>query len=155
MVCEEPGLVRDAVEETLRYDAPLQYLPRVAKSDMTIGGVDIAAGETLLVFIGAANRDPDVFHEPDRYDITRSGKAQHLALAFGAHFCLGSHLARMEGQVALGTLAARFPEARLATDTFHLRRQRHAAQCAVAADRARPTASRLIRPSIRAGRRRR
>ena len=100
----------------LRYDAPLQYLPRVALSDLDIGGTPIAAGETVIVFIGAANRDPDVFADPDRFDIRRKDKGSHLALAFGPHFCLGAALARLEGEIALGTLIRRFPSARLTID---------------------------------------
>ena len=113
---EYPALITDAVEEMLRYDAPLQYLPRVALSDLDIGGTRVSAGETIIVFIGAANRDPGVFAEPDRFDIRRKDKGSHLALAFGPHFCLGAALARLEGEIALGTLARRFPAARLTLD---------------------------------------
>jgi len=116
LIREDPSLIFDAVEEMLRYDAPLQYLPRVALSNLDIGGTLIAAGETVIVFIGAANRDPAVFAEPDRFDIRRKNKGSHLALAFGPHFCLGAALARLEGEIALGTLIRRFPEARLAID---------------------------------------
>jgi len=112
---DDPALISDAVEEMLRYDPPLQYLPRVAMDDLEIDGTKVSAGETVIVFIGAANRDPEAFADPDTFDIRREGKGAHLALAFGPHFCLGAALARLEGEIALGTLVRRFPAARLIT----------------------------------------
>ncbi len=116
LICEDPALVPRAVEEALRYDAPLQYLPRVATVDMEIGDSSVRAGETIIIFIGAANRDPSAFDEPGSFDIRRTGQPGHLALAFGPHFCLGSSLARLEGEIVFGTLARRFPDARLTID---------------------------------------
>jgi cytochrome P450 len=113
LVTENPELIGDAVQEALRYDAPLQYLPRVALQDMRFGDEVVQAGESLIIFIGAANRDPAVFADPDRFAIRRADRGRHLALAFGPHFCLGAALARLEGEIALGTLARRFPDARL------------------------------------------
>jgi len=116
LVTENPDLVPDAVEEALRYDAPLQYLPRVALRDLRFGEETVTEGETIVIFIGAANRDPATFADPDRYEIRRPERSRHLALAFGPHFCLGSALARLEGEAVLGTLARRFPQARLQVD---------------------------------------
>ena len=116
LVTENPDLVPDAVEEALRYDAPLQYLPRVALRDLRFGEETVTEGETIVIFIGAANRDPATFADPDRYDIRRPERSRHLALAFGPHSYLGSALARLEGEAVLGTLARRFPQARLQVD---------------------------------------
>ncbi len=108
----DPALIGSAVEELLRYDSPVQGTPRIATEAMTLGGTVIQPGQTLLLFYGAANRDPERFPEPDRLDITRRDN-KHLAFAHGAHFCLGGVLARMEGQIALGTLARLAPDLRL------------------------------------------
>lgn len=116
LICNDPSLVRDAVEECLRYDAPLQYLPRVVVDDLEIDGHPVCAGETVIIFIGAANRDPERFTDPSTFDLARPNKNEHLALAFGPHFCLGASLARLEGEMVFGTLARRFPDARLVTD---------------------------------------
>lgn len=116
MIRDEPALVTGAVDEALRYDAPLQYLPRVAVEEMTFGGVQVKPGESVIIFIGAANRDPEIFKDPDTFDIKRSEKGRHLALAFGPHFCLGSSLVRIEGEIAFGSLIQRFPDAQLTTD---------------------------------------
>jgi cytochrome P450 len=116
LLAGHPELIGDAVEEALRYDAPLQYLPRVALQDLRFGDEVVHAGESVIIFIGAANRDPSVFPDPDTFTIQRAGQGRHLALAFGPHFCLGASLARLEGEIALGTLARRFPDARLLDD---------------------------------------
>ena len=100
-----PGLARGAVEETLRYDGPVQLTARTALTDHELGGKTIRKGEQAIAVIAAANRDPEVFAEPDRFDITR-GDNHHLAFGGGAHFCLGAALARAEAQVALPALAA-------------------------------------------------
>ncbi|MBX3028252.1 cytochrome P450 [bacterium] len=111
----DPGLLPTAIEELLRYDGPVQATLRVAREDVEIGGQAIEAGSLLLVGIGAANHDPDVFAEPERLDIGRDPNP-HLAFGFGAHFCLGAPLARLEGEIAFRALLERFPRLALATE---------------------------------------
>ena len=109
-------LLPTAIEELLRYDGPVQATLRVAREDVEIGGQAIEAGSLLLVGIGAANHDPDVFAEPERLDVGRDPNP-HLAFGFGAHFCLGAPLARLEGEIALRALLERFPRLTLATES--------------------------------------
>ncbi len=109
-----------AVEELLRFDGPVQATLRVACEDMSIDGESIAAGSLLMVGIGAANHDPDVFDEPERLDVTRDPNP-HLAFGFGVHFCLGAQLARLEGQIALRQILERFPRLELASETVRYR----------------------------------
>jgi pimeloyl-[acyl-carrier protein] synthase len=104
----EPALIGPAIEELLRYDSPAQMTTRLAKEDLTLGGERIGAGQLVKLWLGAGNRDPARFPEPDRLDFDRSGN-RHLSFGHGIHFCVGAALARLEGQVALGTLVARFP----------------------------------------------
>ncbi len=110
---DEPELLGSAVEECLRYDAPVQWIARRAAQDLEIGGKAIRQGQLLGLFVGAANRDPAQFAEPDRFDVGRR-ENRHLSFAHGIHFCLGAALARLEGQIAIGTLARRLPHLRLA-----------------------------------------
>jgi cytochrome P450 len=105
---DDPALLPGAIEELLRYDGPVQRTGRVAASDAEIGGVPIPAGALVLGFVGAANRDPAHFAEPDRLDVTRD-EPRHLAFGSGIHYCLGAPLARLEAQAAIGTLLRRFP----------------------------------------------
>jgi cytochrome P450 len=112
---ENPGLIGSAVEELLRYDGPVQRTARIPSEDVTIGGQTIGKGEMVMPFLGAADRDPAQFQDPDRLDITRSDN-RHIAFGMGIHFCLGAPLARMEGQIALNTLVQRLPKLGLATD---------------------------------------
>jgi cytochrome P450 len=113
LLLEKPELIPGAVEEILRYESPVQMTSRLAQTDVIIGGRTITRGQEVLVSLGAANRDPAVFAEPDRFDITRQPNP-HLAFAAGIHYCLGAALARMEGQVAIGSLLRRFPNLALA-----------------------------------------
>jgi cytochrome P450 len=108
------GLVENAVEELLRYESSVQSdLPlRLASEDVEIGGVTIAAGEGVVPFLGAGNRDPARYDDPDRLDITRR-EIRPLSFGGGHHICLGQYLARVETQVALVTLARRFPDMQL------------------------------------------
>jgi len=108
-----PELAHGAVEETLRYEPPLQANLRVAHTDVVLAGRRIPADSTMLVLLGAANRDPDVFDEPDRFDITRAGP-EHLSFGGGIHYCLGAPLARLEAEIALRALAEWMPGLRLA-----------------------------------------
>ena len=109
----EPALLPPAVEELLRYDSPVQGVVRFAAAGVELGGQRLEAGATLLVLVGAANRDPAQFAEPDELDLAREPN-RHLSFGRGIHFCLGAPLARLEGEIAVGRLLERFPELRLA-----------------------------------------
>ena len=108
---ERPELIKNAVEEILRYDSPVVNSGRIASRDVEIGGVKIARGETLSVKLGAANRDPAVYPDPDRFDIERED-THHQSFGGGRHLCLGAHLARLEAQETLAVLFSRFSEIR-------------------------------------------
>ena len=112
---ERPGLIGTAVEELLRFDGPVQRTARIPSEDITIDGRTIPKGELVMPFIGAADRDPAQFPEPDRLDITRTDN-RHVAFGLGIHFCLGAPLARVEGQIAINTLLRRMPRLALATE---------------------------------------
>jgi cytochrome P450 len=102
---DKPESIESAVEEFLRYDSPTQAPPpRIAMEDVIIGGETISRGEAVSPLLGACNRDPEQFPEPDRLNILRHPN-HHLAFSLGAHFCLGAGLARAEAQIAIGTLA--------------------------------------------------
>jgi cytochrome P450 len=113
---DDPSLVAGAMDELMRYDSPHHYLPRVVAEDFELHGTTLRAGQTAIIVMGAANRDEAKFPDPDRLDVTRPNKREHLSLAFGAHHCLGAALARLEGDVVFSTLLRRFPEARLLDD---------------------------------------
>jgi len=104
---EDPGLVGLAVEEMLRYDAPVQIVPRWIREPHELGGKQLAAGERLLLNFAAANRDPAFTPDPDRFDIRRTPN-KHLAFGHGIHHCLGVVLARLEAQSVFSALASRF-----------------------------------------------
>ena len=108
----DPGLAGGAVEETLRYDAPVQLTGRVARGVMQVGGVTAPDGAVLLLLLAATGRDPDAFADPDRFDIRRA-PGTHLAFAAGPHFCLGAPLARLEATIALQAFAARVTDPEL------------------------------------------
>ncbi len=105
----EPDLARGAVEELLRYDSPVQVVLRIAMADVAIGGRSIPSGHMVTPVLGAANRDPKRYADPDRLDITRN-EAPLVSFGGGVHFCLGAPLARLEAQTAFRTLAKRMPE---------------------------------------------
>jgi pimeloyl-[acyl-carrier protein] synthase len=111
----QPGLIAGAVEELLRFDGPVQRTARIPSEDLTLGGRTIPQGDLVMPFIGAADRDPAQFPEPDRLNITRA-ENRHVAFGLGIHFCLGAPLARIEGQIAIATLLRRLPRLALATD---------------------------------------
>ncbi len=104
---ESPGLIGTAVEELLRFDSPVQLTGRIASEPLEIGGQHIEAGQWVLPLLGAANRDPQQFAEPEQLDLTRNPNP-HLGFGRGIHFCLGAPLARLEGQVAIAALVQRF-----------------------------------------------
>jgi P450-derived glycosyltransferase activator len=108
-VCADPGLAGAAVEETLRYDPPVQRTSRAALEDVDLDGRSVRRNELVVTLIGAANRDPDVYHDPARFDITRPQTVEHLAFSGGIHYCLGQALARLEATIALETLVQRMP----------------------------------------------
>ena len=109
---QDPSLIEAAVEEIIRYDGPVQTTSRTALESLEIGGKQIAKGERISLTLGAANRDPEQFSDPDRMDITRND-IRHVGFGFGIHFCLGSALARMESRLAISTVVQRMPDLRL------------------------------------------
>ncbi|WP_082119334.1 cytochrome P450 [Saccharothrix sp. ST-888] len=113
---EDPALIRTAVEELARYDTPTQAIVRVVAEDLPIGGLALREGELVYLFLGATNRDPDRFDDPDRLDLARAGN-RHLSFGNGPHFCLGGPLAKLQAEVAIGTLARRLPHLRLADES--------------------------------------
>jgi cytochrome P450 len=112
---DDPGLAAPAVEELLRYDGPVHLTARVAMESVELAGSKISAGDAVIVLLGAANRDPARFHHPDRLDLGREKNAHH-GFGAGIHFCLGAPLARLEAQIALPALLARFPTLALAAE---------------------------------------
>lgn len=109
-----PELWPTVVEEILRLDSPVQMTARVASKDTDIAGTRVRRGEGIIIYLAGANRDPNVFSDPHRFDIERGNAGKHLSFSGGRHFCLGAALARSEGEVGLRTFFERFPDARLA-----------------------------------------
>jgi cytochrome P450 len=109
---DNPEMIRSAVEELLRYESPVQFTARVLKEDIEICGQQIPKKWTVLCMLGAANRDPKRFKDPDQLDLKRLNN-QHLAFSAGPHACIGSQLARLEGQIAILNLVQRFPDMKL------------------------------------------
>jgi cytochrome P450 len=110
------------VEELLRYDSPVQLTARTAKHDSEVGGQTIRQAEQVVTLLGAANRDPQVFSEPDRVELARANANQHVSFGAGHHFCLGAALARVEAQIAL-TRLAQLSDIELATEEPEWRKQ--------------------------------
>jgi cytochrome P450 len=110
---DNPALIRSAVEEFLRFESPIQYTARVTTEPVEFCGVRIPKRQTILCMLGAANRDPRQFENPDVLMLNRLNN-QHLAFSAGPHFCIGAQLARLEGQVAILKTIQRFPKLRLA-----------------------------------------
>jgi pimeloyl-[acyl-carrier protein] synthase len=108
----DPELIPSAVEELLRYESPSQHTARLAPEDVELGGRQIRRRQAVIAVMGAANRDPERFPEPDRLDLGRQDN-RHLAFGWAGHFCFGAPLARIEGQIAFGALLSRFPELQL------------------------------------------
>jgi cytochrome P450 len=117
---DEDDLTKNAVEELLRYDPTNQMNNRLLLEPTKLGEAVIPAGDHVAIVLGAANRDPAQFADPDRLDLSRE-LPLHLAFAFGAYYCVGNALARTELQVALRTLLDRFPKLRPAEESFEWR----------------------------------
>jgi cytochrome P450 len=112
----DPSLIPNAVEEMLRFDPPVVVTDRIATADIEVGGCPITKGQWLWPALTSANRDPAAHPDPDRFDIQRAD-IHHVSFGGGPHLCLGAPLARMEAQIAIGSLLARFPKIRLADPT--------------------------------------
>ncbi|WP_328369326.1 cytochrome P450 [Streptomyces sp. NBC_00457] len=115
LVRADPGLVDAAIEESLRLEPAAAVVDRYATADVTIGGAEVRRGDLVVVSLAGANRDPEVFEDPDRFDLRRTNSRLQLAFAHGPHFCLGAHLARLETRVCLLTLLDRLPGLHLDT----------------------------------------
>jgi cytochrome P450 len=117
----EPDLIESAVEECLRYSGPILATVRVLHADAEFGGWTIPTDSEVMAMLAAANRDPEHFDDPERFDVTRYGPGRstppHLSFGGGAHFCLGAHLARLEAESAIGALVARFDDLALCNET--------------------------------------
>jgi pimeloyl-[acyl-carrier protein] synthase len=108
---DDPSLLPSAVEECLRFEPPVQLTDRAVVESCELGGVALAPGDIVAAVIAAANRDPERFPDPDRFDVARQGE-RHLSFGLGGHYCLGASLARLEAELALGGLLRRFPDFR-------------------------------------------
>lgn len=120
LLVNDPSLVGEAVEEALRYDCSLTSTPRFARRETIVGDRKLAAGATVFCLLNAANRDPEHFPDPDRFDIRRTDK-KHLAFGGGVHSCLGASLARLQIQIALSALLRRYPRLRLGAEKIEWR----------------------------------
>ena len=107
---EWPRMTEGSVEELLRYDSPVQMTIRFAMEDAQVGAHAVKRGDLVFLLLGAGNRDPEVFAEPDRLDVRRGNADKHLSFGAGIHYCLGAPLARLEGTIAFAALARRFPK---------------------------------------------
>jgi cytochrome P450 len=109
---KSPEKVSDAIDELLRYDSPVQMTSRIATRDHEFAGHRVRRGQQMILLLGAANRDPAAFPDPDRLDVTRKD-VRHLSFSHGIHFCLGAQLARLEASLALEAMITRFPSFKL------------------------------------------
>ena len=116
LLCKNNTLVESTINEVLRYESPVQATTRFALTDITLAGKNIHKGDHLCIMFGAGNRDPLQFTNPDQFDITRTPN-RHFGFGFGSHFCIGSALGMMEGQIALQTLLREIPDMQLQIDT--------------------------------------
>ena len=124
MFKSDPNLSRNAVDEVLRYESPVQLLSRIVQAPFQLNNINIPLGEQLGMFIGSANRDPEAFIDPDKFDITRADLAHgsaHFAFGQGIHYCTGAPLGRLEGEIAFKALFDVFPDLKLKTESFQYR----------------------------------
>ena len=112
-ICGDPSLIPNAIEEVLRFDTSVIAWRRKTTEAVEIGGVPVPAAANLLLLLGSANRDRAVFEDPEHFDIHRHNAKDHLSLGFGAHYCLGAPLVRLEARIVLEELSARLPSLRL------------------------------------------
>ncbi len=117
----DPALLPNAIEEMLRFDPPVTQSGRIAPYDFELGGVEIKQGQSMTTVLAAANRDPEVYPDPDRFDIERED-THHQAYGGGAHLCVGAHLARLEAREAIGALITRFPKIRASAKSYTWKR---------------------------------
>jgi cytochrome P450 len=108
----DPSLIPSALEEMLRYESPSQHTGRIAPEDVELGGKMIRKGQAVMAVMAAANRDPERFPDPDRFDVARADN-RHLAFGYAAHFCFGAALARVEGQEVFEAIVRRLPDLQL------------------------------------------
>lgn len=120
MLIGEPALIGEAVSEALRYDCSLTSTPRFARQETVVGKRRVAAGAAVFCLLNAANRDPERFVDPDRFDLMRMDK-KHLAFGGGVHYCLGARLAQLQIDIALRALLRRYPLLRLGTERIEWR----------------------------------
>ena len=118
---DDPSLIKNAVEEVLRYDSPVVQTGRITQSDTELDGCPVSKGESILTSLASANHDPSVYPDPHKFDITRED-THHHAFGGGVHYCLGAPLARLEAEIGIGTLVQRFPKLRLADEPLEWRR---------------------------------
>lgn len=116
MLCADPGLIANAVEETLRIDSSIFGWRRITTCDTSIGGVNIPKDARILLLMGSGNHDEDIFPDGAKFDVTRKNAKKHLGLGLGAHFCMGAPLARLEMRVILEQLTSRLPQLNLVAD---------------------------------------
>lgn len=115
-LCDDPGLLKNGINELLRFDSPGMVVTRAAVADVELGGKTIRKGQMVMAFLGAANRDPEVFAEPDVLAVDRPNANQHLAFGQGVHFCIGEQIARIQIESVLRMLIAKCPDVRLASE---------------------------------------
>lgn len=120
MLCDDLSLIPSAVEEMLRFESPSQHTARLAPCDRELGGKQIKARQAVIAIMAAANRDPERFPDPDRFDIKRQDN-RHLAFGYAAHFCFGAPLARAEGQIAFELMLRRLRNIRLEPQSLQWR----------------------------------
>jgi hypothetical protein len=116
-IVADMSLLPNAIEEVLRFDGPVPTLTRTTTTDIEICGHTISAGEKVMLLLAAANRDPRIFDDADRFDIHRVAR-KHIAFGSGIHFCMGANLARLEARIAFEELLCRFPDYRVTADTL-------------------------------------
>jgi hypothetical protein len=112
-ICHDPALIANAIEEILRMDTSIIAWRRKTKEPVEIAGRRVPANATLLLLLGSANHDPEVFEEPDTFAIRRPNAKDHLSFGYGTHFCLGAFLARLEARVVFEEVSSRLPTLRL------------------------------------------